>query len=95
MRTIKNEWPQRNPYKIYPDTPGLLPWGGDLLSRMCFFLTEGKAEHWPIILWNYDGEYERFDMPMTSFLAKCFKNEIKCKIWEEFFSESKVMFEPD
>src|SRR5207249_2196357 len=28
-RETKSDWPDRVPYPIYPDQPGLLPWGND------------------------------------------------------------------
>ena len=80
------------PYGIFPSRPGLLPWGRDENGHMMCWLTKGKAEKWPVILRRHENVYEMWKMPMTTFLAKAFRNEIDSIIWDAFRPE-EVMFE--
>jgi hypothetical protein len=71
------------PYRIYPDKPGLLVWGSDVNGHMMFWLTEGEPSRWPLILMTVDGQFERWDMPMTTFLASIFQGKMSCILWDE------------
>ena len=71
------------PYDVYPVHPGLFPWGLEENGHMLFWLTEGKQESWPILLArSREARFERWDMPMTTFLSKVFKGEIHCILWD-------------
>ena len=80
------------PYGIFPDSPGLLPWGTDDNGGSICWLTQGAPEKWPILAVAARSEYfEQFDIPMTTFLAGCFTRKITCHLWNEpvFFSGPK------
>jgi hypothetical protein len=66
-------------YGVFPEQPGLLPWGSDENGSVLYWLTQGAPDDWPIII-QAEGaeehELERFDMPMTTFLAKAFTYEL-------------------
>jgi hypothetical protein len=67
------------PYDIFPTSPGLLAWGDEVNGNVLFWLTQGEPNDWPIILFSrHDGSFERWDMPLTTFLAKVFKAEVDC-----------------
>jgi hypothetical protein len=86
-----------DPYLIYPARPGLLPWGWDDNGNGLYWLTEGPAESWPIILCNEPGEYQKIELSMTSFLAKAFTRQLTCILWPDpvfFAGPEKVVFEP-
>lgn len=75
-------------YAIYPEGSGLLPWGGDENGNGLYWLMEGTPDRWPCLVGaGRDSRWERFDMPMTSFLAKALSGEIKCKIWPPGFAK--------
>ena len=58
------------PYALYPDRPGLLPWGWAECRRHYFWLTEGEPADWPVVV-LYDLEiFTRFDMPVVVFLEQ-------------------------
>jgi len=76
------------PYESYPKRPGLFPWGRVDGGTM-YWLTDGQPEFWPIVLQKIrPSEWERLEMPMTTFLAKALKNELKCLLWESLPPEA-------
>jgi hypothetical protein len=75
------------PYSVYPDAPGLLPWGRDENGSVMLWLTEGEPNDWPIVLVRIEGGHERWDLSLTSFLAGTFGNRIKCLLWGRFEAE--------
>ena len=93
LRDVKR--PREYPYDVFPDRPGLLPWGSDENGNYLHWLTEGEANAWPIIVESHEGELERFDMSMTTFLAKALTNEIRPKhIWRRPFTQDERVFTP-
>ena len=83
------------PYKVFPDSPGLLPWGGDELGHVFHWLTEGDPESWPVVIESHEGGIERIEVSLTTFLAKAFSNEIRPKdIWYRPFENDELIFVP-
>jgi hypothetical protein len=77
------------PYGAFPPTPGLILWADDDNGCMLFWLTEGDPDRWPILVTPPDGySWERFELPMTAFLARAFSRQLHCVLWQqpEFFS---------
>lgn len=83
LREVKGSSIYRDyPYEVFPDQPGLLPWGSDQNGNTLHWLTEGEPDDWPVIIESHEGELERFNMSMTTFLAKAFTYEIQPKhVW--------------
>lgn len=73
----RDEGPGRFPYNFHPERPGLLSWGSESNGHEMFWLTEGEPNAWPIILYDRVS-FERWDLSVTTFLAKFFKCEISC-----------------
>jgi len=84
----------KQPYAVYPERPGLFPWGRDENGHKMFWLIEGESAKWPILLESRDVEYEQWDLSMTTFLGKALNNEVKCLLWQRPFSRKKLTFEP-
>jgi hypothetical protein len=85
------------PHRVHPARPGLLLWGRDVDGNRLFWLTEGKPAKWPVLVYPHgDAEFIRFDIPLTTFLAKAFKKEINTLIWgpKKFAERSKLTFVP-
>lgn len=78
---IENEGEDYVPYEVFPQSPGLFPWGSDDNGHTMLWLTNGPADDWPIVLRSRDNEYERHDLSMTSFLARVLKQELSCILW--------------
>lgn len=71
------------PHPVYPESPGLFPWGDDVNGHMMFWLTEGHPDQWPTILLTIDGQSERINSTMTTFLAKSLSCEVSSVIWDD------------
>lgn len=84
------------PFGVYPERPGLLPWGGDTNGNGLYWLTSGRPSAWPCIVGaGRPTRWERFDLPMTSFLTGVLRREIRCKVWRGTgFPAKRVAFKP-
>lgn len=72
------------PYKLYPNTPGLYPWGSEDNGHEFFWYTEGLPNQWSVVLCAGDPRrFETYDMTMTSFLAKFLSNTLSCCIFSD------------
>jgi hypothetical protein len=74
LRDRRRDFPQYVPYPIWPDTGGLLPWGGHENGGDMYWLTEGDPDKWPTIF-THDRtpEYVRMDCTCTGFLLSAIK----------------------
>jgi len=62
---------------LFPETPGLLPWGSDSNGHLYCWWTEGPADAWKIVqlFHGYEDEIEPVPGPITSFLVRFIGNE--------------------
>jgi len=85
------------PFELYPNTPGLLPWGCDDQGAGLFWITEGLADDWPILVRGHeDPVFQRFEMDVTTFISRVMKREILLPtFWpEEIFEDaSRLVFQ--
>jgi hypothetical protein len=88
---------EREGFPLHPKVPGLLPWGSDDNGNQLFWYTDGSPDEWPVVFYAHDGDslLERFDLSMTSFLAKAFSRTITITdAWKKpfFTGKRKVKF---
>jgi len=77
-RQFKRDWPETVPYLIYPDRPGLLPWGGDDNGNYYFWLMDGPPDTWQVISNEVRGEgYREYGRCMTDFLFEILTGKIQ------------------
>ncbi len=70
------------PYEIFPAKNGLFPWGCEANGHGMFWLTTGKSDEWPIVLFNRDtNEFEELRMSVSAFFSKVFLCELNCILW--------------
>jgi hypothetical protein len=69
------------PWAPFPANPGTLEIGGNEHGDTILYLTEGDPDHWPILVVPHEdeGNYERWDTPLVSFLRKALTAEINTK----------------
>jgi len=79
------------PYPVYPDKGGLLPWGWDDNGNNLFWLASGKPDKWSTVLGAGRGhKWERFNYPMTTFLAKVLTGTVTSDIWPGDFPDKNL-----
>ncbi len=75
FREMREDFPDRFPYAIFPEPGGLLEWGGNLNGDRCFWLTEDPdPDRWPVVVW-FRGEvasrsWRREEGGMAAFLLR-------------------------
>jgi SMI1-KNR4 cell-wall len=77
-REFKRDWPERVPYSIYPEQPGILPWGNDENGNNYYWLTDGSPDTWAVLSDEVRGEgFREYGCTMTEFLTNVL--EYRCK----------------
>ncbi|MBA4062278.1 MAG: hypothetical protein C0501_00965 [Isosphaera sp.] len=80
---------------VHPRVPGLLPWGNDENGTSLCWLTGGDPGTWPVVLQSREGDsYRVYRLDMTTFLARVFRNELRCPCWHEPFTADELVFTP-
>lgn len=79
---------------VYPETPGLFPWGKDENGSSLCWLTTGEPANWPIVIQSREGEEYKYQLSMTDFLVNIFLNQISCPVWHELFTPEELTFRP-
>jgi hypothetical protein len=92
-RELKREWPREIPYPIYPEQPGLLPWGNDENGNNYYWLTDGAPDSWLILSDEVRGEgFKEHKCTMTEFLTKILLGELPA-LAGDYPSEEDRVFE--
>jgi hypothetical protein len=69
-REIKGKFSDRVPFPLFPDRPGLLPWGNDENGNDYFWLTEGDPDTWKVLSDEVRGDgFQEYGCTMTEFLT--------------------------
>lgn len=73
------------PFDVFPQLPGLFPWGYDDQGAGLFWLAEGDPDDWVILVRGHEStEYHHYEMPLTTFLAEVMQGEIwLTEIWSD------------
>ena len=81
-------------FGVFPDNPGLFPWGRDENGNTYCWNAEGDPEHWQVAIRKHGSEdVIRIPMSMSTFLVKSFRNEISTDVWQgEPFSRDELTF---
>jgi hypothetical protein len=91
--------PWEFPAAIFPSNPGLLPWGRDEDGGMMGWLFEGSdPDRWSVVTKGHgDESFDRFDLPLTSFLARSLSHQLRPRVWRPEYTNDllKVVFLPD
>jgi hypothetical protein len=80
-RALRADHPQIAPFPAYPEPGGLLSWAQSDNGDVVYWLTEGNAATWPIVLIeSRHGMIERYDVPTTDFLAQVIEGSLPTRI---------------
>ena len=80
-RALRAGHPDVAPYPAYPEPGGLLSWAQSDNGDVIYWLTEGSADTWPIVLIeSRHGMIERYDVPTTDFLAQVLDGRLPTRI---------------
>ena len=85
------------PHAAFPTIPGLLPWGRDDNGNDLSWLTRGECNEWPVVVRAEGYTFQTIDLPMTTFLARNLKREMKSILWEQegfFPNRDRITFVP-
>ena len=87
LRELEGE--EEVPYKLFPLSPALLPWGTDENANEYFWLADRRPpSKWPVIVaGGRSSSWERFDMSMIDFLSECFLGRLRASVWPDDFPE--------
>jgi hypothetical protein len=79
-----------------PDSPGLLPWGGDSNGHMYCWLVDESEEGWEVVqlFHGYEGEIDPVPGPVTSFLVRFMRNEYPNMLGGNRFTVQDRIFTP-
>ena len=79
QRGTNENWSIVDPFLLYPESGGLLPWGTtSSIETTLFWHVEGKPASWTTIVYNLlRGEYEVWKFGFVDFLHKLFSGRIK------------------
>jgi hypothetical protein len=91
VRETKRDWPDSVPYRVYPDSPGLLPWGNDENGNDYYWLTEGPPDSWLVLSDEGRGEgFREYGRCMTDFLAEVLLGKIEALAGDYPRDENRV-----
>jgi hypothetical protein len=57
------------PVRLWPDRPGLLPWGRGDSGQAVLWWVDGPPERWPVVLADPSDGLRTYDTDMTGLLA--------------------------
>jgi hypothetical protein len=93
-RETKRDFPDRVPYPIYPERPGILPWGNDENGHDYYWLTRGKPDDWIVLADEVrGGGFSEHDCSMTEYLAGVLLGPIEPLAGDPFTEEDRT-FKP-
>jgi hypothetical protein len=94
-RDFRERFPHYSPYRIYPDCPGFLPWGGDDNGNYYGWLTDGPPDRWPVLSHEIRGEGFRLHRcTMTGYFVAVFRDQIVSLAGYEYAdSKEALVFE--
>ncbi|MFF4345263.1 hypothetical protein ACFY00_35800 [Kitasatospora sp. NPDC001540] len=62
-----SEWP----YRVWPDTGGLICWGATVSADVLYWdTTDPDPDRWTVVVRNREGDFARFDTGMAEFVLR-------------------------
>lgn len=76
-RDLRLDSPEKFPYEIFPKQGGLFYLGSSENRIAIFFLTKGKPDKWPILVWRPDRSWETMNLRLVPLLVQLFSGALK------------------
>jgi hypothetical protein len=93
-RRTKRDFPERVPYPIYPESPGILPWGNDENGHDYYWFTQGAPDQWTVLSDNVRGSgFAEHRCSLTEYLTGILLGRIK-PLAADCFTEEDRVFKP-
>jgi hypothetical protein len=91
-REMRAEFPEYYPFRVYPEPGGLFPWATTVNGDTLYWLTDGLAEAWPVVVWESRGpEHVVYPFEATEFLQRWLSGALECPV----FPRRHEHFDPD
>ncbi len=91
--TVRTEFPEYAPFRVFPEAGGILPWAVDDNGDNFYWLTEGDPDHWPIIVYDSRApEYYAYHQAWTDFLVSLLTRMLHCPIIPDVFLSDPPTF---
>jgi hypothetical protein len=82
------------PYKLYPDTNGIIPFGMTDNGDILFWIPSEISENWPVIINEARSpEWQKFDVTITTLLFDLLTDKKHCDIFPKNFPSKPIAFE--
>ncbi|MEV0133722.1 SMI1/KNR4 family protein [Dactylosporangium sp. NPDC050688] len=86
--------PDWYPYPLYPETDGLLIWGGTYDGHSLCWLTKGEPDRWPVVVWHQrNGDHHLYERGAVAFIVDWVQHTLPAQI-VPMPPEDKAWFEP-
>ncbi|HEU4962862.1 MAG TPA: SMI1/KNR4 family protein [Bacilli bacterium] len=89
----KSQFPEDFPHNVFPESNGLLLWGGTDNGDELFWLTKGAPDVWSLVIYETRScEYSEYDCTMSQFLYDILSGTLTCEILPDDFSDIDPTF---
>ena len=94
LTTLTQEFGEVCPYSLFPTPGGLLPFGITDNGDVLYWLTSEAPSDWNVVVNESRGpRYERYELDMTTFLARVLTRSVRCAIFPDDFPQAPIVFE--
>jgi hypothetical protein len=82
-------------FAVFPEAAGVLPLGEDNANNALWFVAEGPADKWPILVCDKAFNVKKYPMPLISFIVSLLTGAISLWVDGENAFPSGVRFHPE
>ncbi|MDX8053269.1 hypothetical protein SK571_28175 [Lentzea sp. BCCO 10_0798] len=80
------------PHGLYPETPGLLPWGNTVNGDHCFWLADGEPDRWTIVITDLVDWWE-FGGGLFDFVSGFVSGAVTCPVFPDDVPNGKPPYQ--
>jgi|SRR5262245_14118189 len=93
-RHIRERFPEALPEPLFPESGGLLLWGGTDNGDRLYWRTNAHPDSWTVVVWQSRGpKYANYALTMSGFLCAWLRGSIRVPVfppddWEPVFEQN-------